>query len=125
MCSSDLNGVVVEELIPNGLTLINNSWDTSQWNFRQVEETHIMENILYNDLVRRGYNVDVGVVGYSRRQADAKGAVKKIRVQLEVDFVVNQGSRRYYIQSALHVDDPQKRKQKIQSLNRIRDSFFI
>lgn len=92
-------------------------------NFRQVEETHIMENILYNDLVRRGYNVDVGVVGYSRRQADAKGAVKKIRVQLEVDFVVNQGSRRYYIQSALHVDDPQKREQEIQSLNRIRDSF--
>lgn len=92
-------------------------------NFRQVEETHIMENILYNDLVRRGYNVDVGVVEYSRRQPDQTGAVKKVRVQLEVDFVVNRDSRRYYIQSALHVDDPQKREQEIQSLNRIRDSF--
>ena len=56
-------------------------------NFRQIEETHIMENIIYNDLIRRGYNVDVGVVPYSRRETDANGKEKKVRVQLEVDFV--------------------------------------
>ena len=92
-------------------------------NFRQVEENHIMENILYSDLIRRGYNVDVGVINYSRREKDPNGNEKKIRVQLEVDFVINRGSQRYYIQSALNVDSQEKLEQETNSLNRIDDSF--
>ena len=92
-------------------------------NFRQVEETHIMENILYNELILRGYNVDVGVVGYSKRIRDESGKEKKIRIQLEVDFVVNRNNQRYYIQSALSVSDPDKRAQETNSLLRIDDSF--
>ncbi len=87
--------------------------------FRQLEETHIMENVLYNDLIRRGMNVDVGVVEYNTRDSDGK----KIRKQLEVDFVVNKGSKRFYIQSTLSISDPNKRDQEIQSLKRIPDSF--
>ena len=87
--------------------------------FRQLEETHIMENILYNDLIRRGMNVDVGVVEYNTRDADGK----KIRKQLEVDFVVNKGDKRFYIQSALSIADPEKKEQEIASLKRIPDSF--
>ena len=67
--------------------------------FRQLEETHIMENVLYNDLIRRGMNVDVGVVEYNTKDANGK----KIRKQLEVDFVVNQGGKRFYVQSALSI----------------------
>ena len=92
-------------------------------NFRQAEESHIMENILYNELIRRGYNVDVGIVTTSRRIVDEAKREKKIRVQLEVDFVVNKGQQRYYIQSALNISDPGKREQEINSLNRIDDSF--
>ena len=88
-------------------------------NFRQQEENHIMENIIYNELVARGFNVDVGVVEYNH--TDASG--KKVRSQLEVDFVVNRTDRRYYIQSALSVADEEKRKQEINSLNRIDDSY--
>lgn len=87
--------------------------------FRQLEETHIMENVLYNDLIRRGMNVDVGVVEYNAKDADGK----KIRKQLEVDFVVNQGGKRFYIQSALSIADPDKKEQEIESLKRIPDSF--
>ncbi len=87
--------------------------------FRQLEETHIMENVLYNDLIRRGMNVDVGVVEYNTKDANGK----KIRKQLEVDFVVNGGGKRYYIQSALSIADPEKREQEIESLKRIPDSF--
>ena len=87
--------------------------------FRQLEETHIMENVLYNDLIRRGMNVDVGVVEYNTKDADGK----KIRKQLEVDFVVNQGGKRFYIQSALSITDPDKNEQDIESLKRIPDSF--
>ena len=87
--------------------------------FRQLEETHLMENVLYNDLIRRGFDVDVGVVEQNVR--DDSG--KKIRKQLEVDFVVNRGDERYYIQSALSVDNPDKREQEIASLIRIPDSF--
>ena len=87
--------------------------------FRQLEETHIMENVLYNDLIRRGMNVDVGVVEYNTKDADGK----KIRKQLEVDFVVNQGSKRFYIQSAISIADPDKKEQEIESLKRIPDSF--
>lgn len=87
--------------------------------FRQLEETDIMENVLYNDLIRRGMNVDVGVVEYNTKDADGK----KIRKQLEVDFVVNQGGKRFYIQSALSIADPDKKEQEIESLKRIPDSF--
>lgn len=87
--------------------------------FRQMEENHIMENILYNDLKRRGMDVDVGVVEYNTKDPQDKN----VRKQLEVDFVVNQGEKRIYIQSALSVDDFKKREQEIASLLRIRDSF--
>ena len=87
--------------------------------FRQQEENHIMENVIYNDLRRRGFDVDVGVVEYNCKDDEGK----KIRKQLEVDFVVNRGSQRYYIQSALTVGDPEKRKQETESLRRIPDSF--
>ncbi len=87
--------------------------------FRQIEETHLMENIIYNDLVRRGFDVDVGVVGQNARSEDGKN----IRKQLEVDFVVNRGDERFYIQSSLSVADEEKRKQEMASLIRIPDSF--
>lgn len=87
--------------------------------FRQLEETHLMENVLYNDLIRRGFNVDVGVV--EQNATDENG--KKIRKQLEVDFVVNRGDERYYIQSALSIEEPEKRMKEIASLIRIPDSF--
>lgn len=87
--------------------------------FRQQEENHIMENVLYNDLLRRGYDVDVGVVEQNGRDE----AGKKVRKQLEVDFVVNRGDRRYYIQSAWSVDGAEKRRQETASLLRIPDSF--
>ena len=78
-----------------------------------------MENVLYNDLIRRGMNVDVGVVEYNTKDANGK----KIRKQLEVDFVVNQGGKRFYVQSALSIADPEKKEQEIASLKRIPDSF--
>ncbi len=87
--------------------------------FRQLEETHLMENVLYNDLIRRGYDVDVGIVEQNCR--DESG--KKIRKQLEVDFVVNQATSRVYIQSALSINDPDKKEQETASLIRIPDSF--
>ncbi len=87
--------------------------------FRQLEETHLMENVLYNDLIRRGYDIDVGVVEQNVKKEDGKNA----RKQLEIDFVVNRGEERYYIQSALSIDDQDKRKQEIASLIRIPDSF--
>lgn len=87
--------------------------------FRQQEETHIMENVLYTELVRRGYDVDVGVVEQNFTAADGK----KSRKQLEVDFVINRGDQRYYIQSALSIAEPEKRLQEAASLIRIPDSF--
>ena len=87
--------------------------------FRQQEETHIMENVLYCDLIRRGFDVDVGMVEYNYRKEDGKSA----RTQLEIDFVINRGSQRYYIQSALTIEEPEKRIQEIQSLLRVPDSF--
>ncbi len=86
---------------------------------RQQEETHIMENIIYNELCRRGCKVDVGMV--EQRVVDNDG--KWQRKQLEVDFVVNEGNQRYYIQSALALSDEDKRKQEMGSLLRINDSF--
>ena len=86
---------------------------------RQQEETHIMENIIYNELRRRGCKVDIGMV--EQRFVDNDG--KWQRKQLEVDFVVNEGNQRYYIQSALALPDEDKRKQEMGSLLRINDSF--
>lgn len=88
-------------------------------NFRQQEETHIMENIIYNELIRRGFDVDVGLVELNTRDKENK----KIRKQLEVDFVINRGNQRYYIQSALSINEPEKHKQEIESLMHIPDFF--
>ncbi|MCQ2339035.1 MAG: ATP-binding protein [Paludibacteraceae bacterium] len=88
-------------------------------NFRQQEENHIMENVLYNELTARGFSVDVGVVPYHWKTEDGK----TVHSQLEIDFVVNKSFQRYYIQSALNVDTKEKREQEIASLNRVDDSF--
>ncbi len=88
-------------------------------NFRQIEENHTMENIIYNELVARDYNVDVGLIEYSRE--DSTG--KPVHRQLEVDFVCNKGSRRYYIQSAFSIPDSEKMQQESNSLRRIQDCF--
>lgn len=87
--------------------------------FRKLEETHLMENVLFNDLIRRGFDVDVGVIEQNVR--DESG--KNVRKQLEIDFVVNRGDERCYIQSALSINDPEKKEQEIASLIRIPDSF--
>jgi hypothetical protein len=88
-------------------------------NFRQIEETHAMENIIFNELKVRGFNVDVGVVVIN--ETDKNG--KKIRKQLEIDFVCNEGSRRYYIQSAYAVYDSAKMQQEQRSLINTGDGF--
>lgn len=83
-------------------------------NFRQVEETHLMENVIYNELRRCGYSVDVGMI-------EVRSATQ--RKQLKVDFVANKGDKRYYIQSAFALPDEQKREQELASLKKINDSF--
>ena len=88
-------------------------------NFRQIEKTHIMENIIYTELRRRGFNVDVGIV--EKRKIDENG--KKDYKQLEIDFVVNKGSDKYYIQSAYSIEDNNKREQESQSLLNVSDNF--
>lgn len=87
--------------------------------FRQVEETNLMENIIYNELRSRGYSVDVGVV--EKRERDERG--KEIKKQLEIDFIANLGSNRYYIQSAFSMPTEQKRIQEKASLVNVKDSF--
>ena len=87
--------------------------------FRQVEETHLMENILYNELRMRGYQVDVGVVMKREKTVDGVMAKK----QFEIDFVANQGSKRYYIQSVYSLPDADKMKQEKASLINVGDSF--
>lgn len=86
---------------------------------RQMEESHIMENIIYNELRCRGYKVDVGMTEYRFRDSDGSWQ----RKQLEVDFVVNAGNDRFYIQSALAIPDEEKRRQESASLLKIKDSF--
>ena len=88
-------------------------------NFRQQEPTHIMENIVYNELLIRGYNVDVGVVDIFDKDKEGK----RVRKQLEVDFVVNQGNQRYYIQVAYDMISEEKQTQEFNSLRNIPDSF--
>lgn len=87
--------------------------------FRQVEQTHLMENIIYNELKSRGYSVDVGVV--EKREVDSNGKEKK--KQLEIDFIANLGSKRYYIQSAYSMPTEEKRIQEKASLISVKDSF--
>ena len=88
-------------------------------NFRQQEENHIMENIIYNELIFREFDVDVGVVEYNYK--DELGKSK--RAQLEIDFIANKNSKRYYIQSALNIDSKEKKEQETKSLNKVTDSF--
>lgn len=88
-------------------------------NFRQIEETHLMENLIYNELRRRGFAVDVGEVMV--REQNGEGKME--RKTLEVDFVCNQGYKRYYIQSALSMDDEEKQKTELRPLCKINDSF--
>ena len=87
--------------------------------FRQLEENHLMENILYNELRSRGYNVDVGMVETTERNKEGKPTRKR----LEIDFVANQGSKRFYIQSAFRIDNEEKAEQEQKSLLSIPDSF--
>ncbi len=88
-------------------------------NFRQQEENHIMENIIYIELRRRGYNVDVGVVEVRGENKDSKREQK----QLEIDFIANKGNNKYYIQSALNIDTREKREQEEKSLINVDDYF--
>lgn len=86
--------------------------------FRQFEETHLMENIIYNELLYRGYSVDVGVVSVRLMENDSH-----ISKKLEIDFIANKGSRRYYLQSAFAIPDQEKMNQEQESLVRVSDSF--
>ncbi len=88
-------------------------------NFRQQEENHIMENIIYNELCVRDFSVDVGIVEYCYKDTEKKSK----RAYLEIDFIANKGSKKYYVQSALTVADEEKREQEIRSLKRVGDSF--
>ena len=88
-------------------------------NFRQDEKTHLMENVIYNELLIRGFNVDVGVVPVVTRDANGK----QVRTQLEIDFVCNQGSKRYYIQSAFRMNDEEKQQNEQAPLTKVNDSF--
>lgn len=88
-------------------------------NFRQFEQTHAMENVIYNELKMRGFNVDVGVVPIAERNEDGK----VVRKQLEVDFVCNLGSKRYYIQSAYSLPTEKKQEQEYRPFRKIDDSF--
>lgn len=88
-------------------------------NFRQQEETHAMENIIYNELLARGYSIDVGVVQYNLKDEDGK----QHQIKCEIDFVVNDGMNKYYIQSALNIDDENKEKKELRPLMATRDFF--
>lgn len=87
-------------------------------NFRQTEENHIMENIIYNELIVRGFDVDVGIVEYNHKKDG-----KSLKSWLEIDFIANNGNNKYYIQSALTISEETKRQQEINSLKRTGDSF--
>ena len=90
-------------------------------NFRQIEKTHIMENIIYNELLVRGFNVDVGIVEHKVKDNEGKQHINN----LEVDFVCNKESNRYYIQSAFSIPDEDKMKQETSSLDKFLCFFFI
>ena len=86
---------------------------------RQQEETHIMENLIYNELVVRGFHVDVGVIPIAEKNPEGKREQRNC----EIDFIATSGSKRYYIQSALNMDDPEKAKTEVRPLNAVKDSF--
>lgn len=88
-------------------------------NFRQTEENHIMENIIYNELIVRGFTVDVGIVEYNHKDLDGKSK----KTNLEIDFIITEGNRKYYIQSALTVGEEEKRLQEVRPYKKIADSF--
>lgn len=88
-------------------------------NFRQLEETHTMENIIFNELKIRGFNIDIGVVVVNGRGKDGSS----VRKQYEIDFVCNKGSKRYYIQSAYAIPDQAKMEQEQRSLMMTGDAF--
>ena len=88
-------------------------------NFRQQEPTHLMENIVYNELIRRGYNVDIGSIDIYEKNQEGK----RVHKQLEVDFIVNQINQRYYIQVAYNISSEEKQKQEFKSFRNISDSF--
>lgn len=88
-------------------------------NLRQQEETHIMENIIYNELVVRGYSVDVGVVESEEKDENSK----RHQITHEIDFVVNRGNKRYYIQSALTINDPKKAATELRPFMLTKDFF--
>lgn len=91
----------------------------ARMNFRQVEETHIMENVIYNELLNRGFGVDVGVVPAVQKGIDGKAH----RTQLEIDFVCNKGSKRFYVQSAFALPTQEKAEQEQRSLLKVDDGF--
>ena len=88
-------------------------------NLRQQEETHIVENIIFNELISRGYSVDIGVVQRTETGSDGKRRQKTC----EIDFVVNAGNRKYYIQSALNLPTPEKQSQETRPLLAVKDFF--
>ena len=88
-------------------------------NFRQIEETHLMENVIYNELLIRRFNVDVGSIDYSFYDANGK----RIQKNLEIDFVCNKGSKRYYIQSAFSLPNEEKKQLEQRSLLMTQDAF--
>lgn len=87
--------------------------------FRQMEQTHIMENIIYNELVTRGYSIDIGIVEYSHKNTTGK----YVRSQLEIDFIAKKWNLNYYIQSSFSIDNENKKEQEIKPLNKVLDSF--
>jgi predicted AAA+ superfamily ATPase len=88
-------------------------------NFRQLEDTHMMENIIYNELIQRGYNVDIGVVEVSEKNENGN----YVRKSLEIDFVANMSNDKIYVQSAYHLPSPEKVKQEIRPFLNVDDSF--
>ena len=88
-------------------------------NFRQLEKSHMMENVIYNELRIRGFNVDVGVVPVTVRAADGR----QKRITYEIDFVCNKGNQRYYIQSAYRLESTEKIQPEENSLRNVNDSF--
>jgi len=103
---------------PNKYYAMDIGLRNAELNFRQIERSHIIENIIYNELIVRGYSVDVGVVAVNK-VADGK----KTQSLHEIDFVVNKGSQKVYIQSALNLDTPQKKEQELTSLYHAKDFF--
>ncbi len=92
--------------------------------YRQIEPTHLMENVIFNELRFRGYSVDVGQIEVRDKIKDEQtGLEKEIKKYLETDFVANEGSNRFYIQSVYLIDGPEKREQETRSLLNIKDSF--